>query len=134
MDVFTLRTDIFLFIFNQSTMDGCNHLWVSCFTLTLEKGLLPVFHLLFETSDVVLHFLYKSINFCYNLHGLVDEGVDSIRVPLECINTSLESFVHLINTIGEQWLLNNQELGKHGIVHIDNKLKLASLMTEDINS
>jgi hypothetical protein len=57
--------------------------------LPLIEGNLPLLHHLAHLLDVALHLLDELVNFSDGVHGILDELVDVVRVPLEFIHTWL---------------------------------------------
>mmetsp|Transcript_20734 Transcript_20734/g.31851 ORF Transcript_20734/g.31851 Transcript_20734/m.31851 type:complete len:572 (-) Transcript_20734:732-2447(-) len=97
--------------------------------LPLEEGLLPVFHHFLHLLDVVLHLLDEFVDFSDNLHGLVDEGFDVLRVPLKGLDTGVESFVHALDAVSQQRLLHMQQSAQDLVVHVHDDLQVARLST-----
>jgi hypothetical protein len=98
VDLFTLRTDIVLAGSDNRAVELLNDIRLEGL-LTLIERLLPLFHESVDFVDIILHLLNEDINVSYDLHSVVDEGVNVIRVPPESINTGLEGIAHLLNAI-----------------------------------
>jgi len=56
----------------------------------LKEWLFPLGHEFLHLLDVVLHFLDEVINLLHDAHALLDEVIDSLRVPAKVVNTWLE--------------------------------------------
>jgi len=134
MNLFTLTLDLI-----KTGSDGGSVKWRNIFgklssSLSLEKrSLTPQIHDLNHLADILFHLFDEFINIGDNLHSLVDKRINVLRVPLESINTWLESLIHRLNTSHHQGLLNWEEGCDNVIVHLDNKVKTSSPSSVSIN-
>jgi len=85
-----------------------------------------------DLVDVILHLFDKYVYIGDDLHGVVDEGVNVLRVPAEGIDTGLKGVAHLLNAIGKERLLDREEGREHVVVHLNDKLEVTSLVPVNV--
>jgi len=131
VDLFTLRADVVMAGSYSGTVELLHDVRLEGL-LAFIKRLFPLFHELVDLVDVILHLFDKYVYVADNLHGVVDEGVNVLRVPAESIDTGLKGVAHLLNAIGKERLLDGEEGRKHVVVHLNYKLKVASLVPVNV--
>ena len=124
-------------VFNSWHLQGLVSLleviWERWSHFSFEKWFFPADHHVLDLLDVVFHLGNELVNFKDDGHGILDEWVNSLGVPLKLINTLLERAVHLLDSIGKEWLLNVEKSGKDSIVGVSNDLKVTSLLSVSVN-
>jgi hypothetical protein len=134
MDLLALAFDLIESGDNRSVVEGLNILGRLSPVLTLEeRGLAPTVHDLNHFADVLFHFLDEFVNFSHDAHGLVDEGVNVIRVPLESVNSGLQGLIHLLDALHHQGLLDGEKGCNNVIVHLNNQVQTTGPSPVDIN-
>lgn len=83
--------------------------------------------------DVLFHLLNKFIDLSADLKSLVDEGVDTVRVPLKGYETGVKGVKHLLNAVSQKWLLNIEKSSQNFVEHVDGDLKITGLVAVMVN-
>jgi hypothetical protein len=133
VDLLTLLADIVLAGLDGGgvEVDNCVRLHG---LLTLEERLVPGGHDGADLADVLLHLLDEDVDLSDDLHAVGDEGVNSFGAPLKGLYTRLEGVHHEDDSVLEEGLLDGEEVGEHVVVHLDDELELAGLLSVDVDS
>jgi len=75
---------------DQSRVDLFKIIWEEWLQLSLEEWFLPRGHHSLNLLDVLLHLLDELVLLIDNIHGLLDEWINVLGVPLQCFNTSFK--------------------------------------------
>lgn len=74
-------------------------IWWEWLHPSVEEGVFPLDHHLLHLANVVFHQSDELIDFGDDVHSIFDEGVNTIRIPFQAIDTWLESFVDSLNSV-----------------------------------
>ena len=90
----------------------------------------PAVQQLLDGLQVVRHLGQQLRRELHSVHGLRDEQVRAVALPVEVAQARCQRLVHLVQVLLHQRPLDRQQLLLDAVVHIDDQVQVASMLAE----